>query len=64
MPVGAVQKIQEIMEIRDKLVGDGYITVWERDFVVSNAQRSEESFSLKQRKILSEIYEKVCQSPY
>lgn len=64
MPLSCANKIREILEVADKLVGDGYINEWERGFCVSNAARAEKNFTEKQKKILSEIYEKVCKSPY
>ena len=57
-------KIRQIYAVLSKLVGDGYLNEWEREFVVSNLDRSDSAFTSKQIEIVEKLYLKACDSPY
>jgi hypothetical protein len=69
MSLTTCQKLEEIAEVADDLLGDGFLTEWEHEFVTSNVERVEEfggsaTFSEKQEEIIDRIYAKVCEAPY
>ena len=61
MPTSNPQKVEEIVEVLDKLHDEGIITDWEFEFMESIKTRGA-GLSDKQIDVLDRIYEKVCKS--
>jgi hypothetical protein len=59
------EKIEEVMEVLDKLYEEAYINEWEYSFMESVSDSiGPPSLSPKQQEVLNEIYETACKSPF